>query len=255
MTVTRMATATRLIPMTVGIFDTPKQDESSKTITVTRMVTATRLIPVLVDIFDMPKKDGSSKTITITRMATAIRLILVTVDIFDTPETDGSWKPMIITRMATATRLIPVTVDIVDTSEEDKSSISFFNNDNYEDGDRDLPDTCDCWQPTTHALRSKGGAERAEQKPNELSGVGAPPAAKLEGEDNEAAARGAEKRGVRALLGKAGVLKGSPAESACVGAGAAKAVERGHSGGVDGTLDSSPHSPRGGGHLGDRQGH
>ena len=34
----------------------------------------------------------------------------------------------------------------------------------------------------THALRSKGGAERARQKPNELGGLAAPPAAKLEGE-------------------------------------------------------------------------
>ena len=60
-----------------------------------------------------------------------------------------------------------------------------------------------------------GARAAARQKPNELSGVGVPPAAKLEGEDNEAAARGAEKLGVRSLFGKAGVPKGSPAESAC----------------------------------------
>ena len=73
-----------------------------------------------------------------------------------------------------------------------------------------------------------GACAAACQEPNELSGLGAPPATKLEGEDNEAAARGAEKLGVRSLLGKAGVPKGGPAESACMGAGAAKAVERGH---------------------------
>ena len=37
MTVTRMATATRLIPVTVGTFDTPKMYESTKTMTNTRM--------------------------------------------------------------------------------------------------------------------------------------------------------------------------------------------------------------------------
>ena len=75
----------------------------------------------------------------------------------------------------------------------------------------------------THALRSKGGAAAARQKPNELSVLGAPPAAKLEGEDNQAASRGTEEFGVRSLFGRAGVPKGSPAESACMGAGAAKA--------------------------------
>ena len=77
----------------------------------------------------------------------------------------------------------------------------------------------------THALLSKSDAERARQRTRSRMNSAA---TKLEGEDNEAAARGAEKFGVRSLLGKAGVPKGSPADSACMGAGAAKAVERGH---------------------------
>ena len=52
MTITRMATATRLIPVTVDTFDTPQRYESSKTRTVTRMATATRLILVTVDTCD-----------------------------------------------------------------------------------------------------------------------------------------------------------------------------------------------------------
>ena len=50
MTVTRMATATRLIPVTVDTFDTPQRCENSKSMTVTRMATATGLIPATVDI-------------------------------------------------------------------------------------------------------------------------------------------------------------------------------------------------------------
>ena len=93
-------------------------------------------------------------------------------------------------------------------------------------GSRPALDTCSY----TRAAQQRwcGACAAARQKPNELSGLGAPPATKLGGEDNEAAARVAEKLGVHSLLGKAGVLKGSPAESACMGAGAAKAVERGH---------------------------
>ena len=56
MTVKRMATATRLIPVTVDTFDTPQRCESSKSMTVTRMATATRLIPVTVDTFDTATK-------------------------------------------------------------------------------------------------------------------------------------------------------------------------------------------------------
>ena len=61
----------------------PSRYESSKTMTVTRMATATRLIPVTVDTFDTPTKCESSKTMTVTRIATAT-LIPVTVDTFDT---------------------------------------------------------------------------------------------------------------------------------------------------------------------------
>ena len=53
-----------------------------------------------------------------------------------------------------------------------------------------------------------------------------PPAAELEREDNEAATRAAGKLGVRSFPGMARVAEGSPAESACMGAGAAKSVER-----------------------------
>ena len=60
-----------------------------------------------------------------------------------------------------------------------------------------------------------------------------------EREDNEAATRGAEKLGVRSFPGMARVAQGSPAESACMGAGAAKSVERGHQRGVDCKLDPS----------------
>ena len=67
--------------MTVDTFGTPKNYESAKTMTVTRMATATRLIPVTVDTFHT-----SSKTMTTTRMATAARLIPVTVDTFDISE-------------------------------------------------------------------------------------------------------------------------------------------------------------------------
>ena len=41
-----------LILVTVDTFDTPTRYESSKTMTVTRMAAATRLIPVTVDTFD-----------------------------------------------------------------------------------------------------------------------------------------------------------------------------------------------------------
>ena len=59
MTVTRMVTATRLIPVTVDTFDTPQRYENSTTMTVTRMATATRLIPVTVDTFGtLTRKDG-----------------------------------------------------------------------------------------------------------------------------------------------------------------------------------------------------
>ena len=59
MTVTRMATATRLILVTVDPFYTPKKKQSPKTMTVTRMATATRLIPVTFDTFDTPTMHGS----------------------------------------------------------------------------------------------------------------------------------------------------------------------------------------------------
>ena len=55
MTIARMATVTRLIPVTVDTVDTPKRCESSKTPTVTGMATATSLIPVTVDSFDSNK--------------------------------------------------------------------------------------------------------------------------------------------------------------------------------------------------------
>ena len=61
MTVTRMATATRLIPVTVDTLDTPYMSGSSKTMTDTRMATAARLIPVTVDTFDTQKKMRAQK--------------------------------------------------------------------------------------------------------------------------------------------------------------------------------------------------
>ena len=66
------------------------------------------------------------------------------------------------------------------------------------EGSRPALDTCSY----TRAAQQRwcGACAAARQKPNELSGLGAPPATKLEGEDNEAAARGAEKLGVRSLL-------------------------------------------------------
>ena len=68
MTDTWMATATRLIPVTVDTFDTPQRYESSQTMTDTWMATATRLILVTVDTFDTPQRYESSKTMTVTRM-------------------------------------------------------------------------------------------------------------------------------------------------------------------------------------------
>ena len=68
-------------------------------------------------------------------------LILVTVDTFGTPRRYESSKTMRVTTLATVTRLIPVTVD---TFRSPKSYESSKNDDNYEDGDRDLPDPCDC---------------------------------------------------------------------------------------------------------------
>ena len=53
-------------------------------------------------------------------------------------------------------------------------------------------------------------------------------AVELECEDNETAARGAGKLGALSLIGKANEAEGSPAESACMGAGAAEFVEGGH---------------------------
>ena len=63
------------------------------------------------------------------------------------------------------------------------------------EGSRPALDTCSY----TRAAQQRwcGACAAARQKPNELSGLGAPAATKLEGEDNEAAARGAEKPGVR----------------------------------------------------------
>ena len=46
MTVTRIAAAASLIPVTVDTFDTPNEYESSKTLTITGMATAIRLIPL-----------------------------------------------------------------------------------------------------------------------------------------------------------------------------------------------------------------
>ena len=54
MTVTRMATAARLIPVTVDTFDTPNVYGFSKNDDNYGMATATRLIPVTVDILDTP---------------------------------------------------------------------------------------------------------------------------------------------------------------------------------------------------------
>ena len=84
------------------------------------------------------------------------------------------------------------------------------------EGSRPALDTCSY----TCAAQQRwcAACAAARQKANECSGLGAPPATKLEGEDNEAAARGAEKFGVRSLFGKAGVPTGSPAEPACMGA-------------------------------------
>ena len=61
MTARRMATAARLIPVTVDTFDTPNMYGSSKAMTATRMATAARLIPVTVDAFDTQIKHGCSR--------------------------------------------------------------------------------------------------------------------------------------------------------------------------------------------------
>ena len=63
-----------------------------------------------VDTLGTPNRHESPKTMTITRMATAARLMIVTVDTFYTPNMYGRSK----------------------------------NDDNYEDGDRDPLDPCDC---------------------------------------------------------------------------------------------------------------
>ena len=70
------------------------------------------------------------------------------------------------------------------------------------EGSRPLLDTCSY----TRAAQQRwcGARAAARPKPNELSSLGAPPAAKLEGEDNEAAARARRSSGyVRCLAGRA----------------------------------------------------
>ena len=67
-----------------------QKDRRTQTLTVARMATVTRLIPVTNDTFDTPNMYGSSKAMTVTRMATATRLILVTVETFDRPNMYGS---------------------------------------------------------------------------------------------------------------------------------------------------------------------
>ena len=55
-----------LILVTVDTFDTPTRYESSKTMTVTKMATATRLIPVTVDTFDTPQRYGCRRFVLLT---------------------------------------------------------------------------------------------------------------------------------------------------------------------------------------------
>ena len=109
-------------------------------------------------------------------------------------------------------------------------------------------------------LRARGhlaraAAERARKRARSrmnLSGFGAPPAAKLEGEDNEAAARGAEKLGIRSpLFGKASVPKGSGGQGSREGTlrWCRRQV------GLLPTTTNHWRSLRGGGHLGDRRRH
>ena len=56
MTITKMATLSRLSPMTVDTFDTEAKCESSRTLKTTDMATPTRLIPVSVHAFDAQRR-------------------------------------------------------------------------------------------------------------------------------------------------------------------------------------------------------
>ena len=78
----------------MDIFEFRTPSESRKTSTVTRMATLTPAIPVTVDIFEFRTPSESRKTSTVTRMATLTAAIPVTVDTFRIQESknDDSYE-------------------------------------------------------------------------------------------------------------------------------------------------------------------
>ena len=128
-------TLTPAILVTVDTFEFSKQIRESKGVARWEDGDPDPRDPCDSDTFSISKVPESSKASTITLMATLTPEIPVTVDTFESPRRCERPKTLTITRMATLPSAIPVTVDIFEFR---TSSESRKNDDNYEDGDRDL---------------------------------------------------------------------------------------------------------------------